>query len=97
MPKLSIENKEFIENFININNANNNFPMISPSKRNINKIFKQFVESNDDLEQYGSEGHSYNNCFYKHSNGRVYIVTYDMGQLKTYYNFNEGDIDKLKM
>jgi hypothetical protein len=47
------------------------------------------------LESYGCEGFSYNNCFYKHSNGKIYIVTFNMGELSYYNNFEEYNLEDL--
>lgn len=95
MTSLTIKKRQYIENFISTNNSKDKFPTISPKKININMIFTKFVESNNDLEQYGSEGYLYCNCFYKHTNGKIYIITFNMDELDYYNNFNIEDLSKL--
>ena len=95
MSTLSNEGKEMIETFISKNEPSNRFPLLGPQKANIKKIYRKFMTDNKELESYGSEGFSYNNCFYKHSNGKIYIVTFNMGELSYYNNFKEYNLEEL--
>ena len=95
MPQLSKEHKLLIEDFIKNNKSSEYFPVTSPRKIKVKNMFDKFMQSEDDFEQYGSEGFSYSNYFYKHSNGRIYIITLNMDEIYYYNNFNECNLDNL--
>jgi hypothetical protein len=95
MTQLSNEHKLLIEDFIKNNKSSKYFPVVSPQKIKVKNMFDKFIHSENDFEQYGSEGFSYSNYFYKHSNGRIYIITLNMGEIYSYNKFNESNFYNL--